>query len=923
MNSVVFKTILYTMIALVLPGITHAQMPLGNEWTYQGRLNMAGSPLNDTADFEFMLWDADAAGNVVGAVATVNNVIVVDGLFTVELDFGAEAFNGDERWLEIAVRSPAGVGDYTTLSPRQPLTATPYALQTRGLFVNDGGNVGIGTTTPGSKLDVEGTVRVKSTVKSGAGPLILSGSGWGVHVHMDEDGGSSDAFRIFDEEVERFSVDGDTGTVTAAAFVGDGSGLTNVDAFKAITGDIRIANGISLRTLAVLLDQEQVSGASGFGATSDSWQSFTAGLSGELSSVGVFRADDGQEGTIELYEGEGTAGTFLSSATIPAMTNTEWQYAEFPDAIPVVAGNQYSIRVLTAPGGHQWRFGLGDPYVGGRSQHNADADFRFRTFMVDPSAVMMDSLRVDGGTGNVGIGTSFPTTKLDVGGTVTATSFVGDGSGLTNLPASWIETGADIYYDAGNVGIGTISPEELLHVSGGDLALDHAGANNSTRSIHLRGRRQGASSAFAKIDFSNFDPDGAQEDQPVARIASFNSDLTDSGDLRFFTVEDYGLYGSSLERMRITETGNVGIGTSTPASELEVIGSVTATSFVGDGSGLTNLPASWNESGADIYYDAGNVGIGTNAPNARLHIADDVQNADLRLESTNGNSSDRARFIMSISDHEWAIENDGNTDLWKVRDNTAGKDRLSINYAGNVGIGTNDPRNALDVVGNTPLTTGVMSIQNTHQNGFSGIYFHDDDGVKKAYAGWINTNAEGLLGPGTIQIGGLDTTASAWITMDPDTGNVGINKASPNFTLEVNGTAGKPGGGSWSNSSDRRLKKDIQDLKGALDRLMELHGVTFEYRDPEAINELPGTRIGVIAQEVEQVFPDWVSTGGHGYKTVTFRGFEALTVEALRELRTEKGAEIAELQARIDAQQTQIDALVRQVNALTKAMTAK
>ena len=87
---------------------------------------------------------------------------------------------------------------------------------------------------------------------------------------------------------------------------------------------------------------------------------------------------------------------------------------------------------------------------------------------------------------------------------------------------------------------------------------------------------------------------------------------------------------------------------------------------------------------------------------------------------------------------------------------------------------------------------------------------------------------------------------------------------------------------------------------------MKLRGVTFEYEDPDSINELHGTRIGMIAQEVEEVFPDWVSEAGHGYKTLTFRGFEALIVEALRELRPEKNAETellrnenAELEARV------------------------
>ena len=137
---------------------------------------------------------------------------------------------------------------------------------------------------------------------------------------------------------------------------------------------------------------------------------------------------------------------------------------------------------------------------------------------------------------------------------------------------------------------------------------------------------------------------------------------------------------------------------------------------------------------------------------------------------------------------------------------------------------------------------------------------------------------------------------------------VGIGTGAPTFTLEVNGTAGKPGGGSWSNSSDRRLKKNIADMEGVLDRLLKLRGVTYEYIDPEAIRELPGTRLGMIAQEVEEVFPDWVHTAD-GYKRLTYRGFEALTVEALRELRQEKDDEIAELQEQLDALTRRLDSL--------------
>ncbi len=154
-------------------------------------------------------------------------------------------------------------------------------------------------------------------------------------------------------------------------------------------------------------------------------------------------------------------------------------------------------------------------------------------------------------------------------------------------------------------------------------------------------------------------------------------------------------------------------------------------------------------------------------------------------------------------------------------------------------------------------------------------------------------------------------------------GGVGINANNPDAALTVNGDADKPGGGSWAVFSDARLKKNIEPLNDALNRLLELRAVTFEYKDPQSIHELPGVQIGMIAEEVEKVFPDWVDTAPNGMKRLSIHGFEALTVEALRELRAEKDAEIAMLQTEKDLRIQALEKNVADLKARDEAREAR
>lgn len=107
-------------------GLNMASAPAGTAFTYQGRLDKSGSPVTDTCNFQFSLYDAASGGAQVGATVTKNNVGVDNGLFAVDLDFGSSAFDGNARYLQIAVQC-SGESAYTTLSGRVSLNPAPYA----------------------------------------------------------------------------------------------------------------------------------------------------------------------------------------------------------------------------------------------------------------------------------------------------------------------------------------------------------------------------------------------------------------------------------------------------------------------------------------------------------------------------------------------------------------------------------------------------------------------------------------------------------------------------------------------------------------------------------------------------------------------------------------------------------------------------
>ncbi|MHC4396142.1 MAG: tail fiber domain-containing protein [Planctomycetota bacterium] len=194
--------------------------PMGTAFTYQGHLYDNNDVANGLYDFQFSLHDANTAGNQLGSDVNKPEVDVIDGYFTVVLDFNdVNSFNGDARWLEIGVR-PGEENDpctYTPLVPRQEVTSTPYALRAKSVSAplelvesTPGGTavLSVSNTGDGAAIGAQGkNGDIGVLGMPGAGVYGLSGTGLAGYFEGDVD--FSDSIDV-------------GGTVTASGGTSDG-----------------------------------------------------------------------------------------------------------------------------------------------------------------------------------------------------------------------------------------------------------------------------------------------------------------------------------------------------------------------------------------------------------------------------------------------------------------------------------------------------------------------------------------------------------------------------------------------------------------------------------------------------------------------------------------------------------------------------
>ena len=871
---------LAALLTLAAGPAAHAQ---GTGFTYNGGLIFSNAPVNGAYDLRFTLYNAATNGVALGAV-TNGATPITNGLYTVNLDFGP-VFTGANLWIELAARTNNG-GAFATLSPRQAILAAPYAMY--ATLAN-----GFAGTLAGDVTGPQGATVAARVGGQPAAQVAAATAGFlaatatpapSTLVKRDAAGGLAAGLVTATGLGIGTSAGPNSLTVAGGGSFGQSVGIGTTSPTSALQ-----VNGTATAT-AFSGGGAGLTGLNASQVTSGTLPPaqlppnvITTGASGaSLTGVALLNGGNSLTGTQVITSGNVGIGTSTPQHTLEVSGNI-WlgtgqegvSFAEIGDSLYLGSPRKYISNTLgqNFNGSTDWLNLMFHPGSSGLmfgTSGPSDAD---------PHSAPNPLMVITPG-GNVGIGTTSPSTPLQVNGTVTAMAFSGNGSALTGLNASQLASG-------------TVPSAQLP---------------------------------------SN-----------VLRTGSSGTSLTGVALLSG---------GNNLSGQQII-TGNVGIGTAAPATALQVNGTVTATAFSGNGAGLTGLNASQVTSGtlppaqlpANVIttgssgtslsgvallnsvntFNAnqilnGFLGIGA-SPGALLTLAN---NSNPSLQLLLPSSGSELDLGMASASGAWStFASAGDTVLRSTKNNLilqsgSGAGALTITTANNVGVGTPVPGATLDVAGSFRAQAAV-TLNSTLQ-----------------VTGTATLNGPEVLN-NTLQVAGLSTLNGALLVQNPtlyaNSGRVGINTTSPDSTLSVNGTADKPGGGSWTTFSDARLKNVGVDFTPGLGALAGLQPVHYHYKSDNPLR-LPSEPdyIGVVAQQARAAIPESVQENEAGYLVVNNDPIIWTMVNAIKELDQAgraKDGRIAQLQSQseqLKAKSDRVDALearVAELAAMIKALSEK
>lgn len=423
-----------------------------------------------------------------------------------------------------------------------------------------------------------------------------------------------------------------------------------------------------------------------------------------------------------------------------------------------------------------------------------------------------------------------------------------------------------------------------------------------------------------------------------------------------FEIDAPGVVGG---RLIVAESGNVGIGITTPGFPLSFSNSVgdkislwgQSANHYGFGIQGALLQIHTDGAGSDVAFGYGpsaafketmrvkgngNVGIGTTDPGATRLLIAGVTSWENGFGLTGDSDDGVGMYLENKKGHKWYLLSGGkNTSVgnggFGIYDSSASAYRLAIAPNGFIGMGTTDPKRPLHVVGHEVHSGGATGGYSFGDRGTTPEFVENGEGGKR----WVWYAAGTSARLWTAGMDRLTVNPNGHVELLSSTNPIlfsSIWQASPDRVLNkseiCNDTTDhkvlmivgnrSAGGvrrvGIWDElyvatrlvaSSDARMKEDITTLEGSLDKLLALRGVKFKWR--AAADEAP-LGIGLIAQEVEGVFPELVADAGlDGMKAINYSGFVAPLIEAVKQQQQQISslrAELHELKAKGKTEET-------------------
>ena len=676
-----------------------------------------------------------------------------------------------------------------------------YSNGSERVSVNSSGNVGIGTTSPSSKLHVAGT-----------SDFLLDLDGTDSAAIFKESGGNS------------WRIGNDHSTGAFAITQSETSLGTDVRLFIANGGNLGIGTTSPSAPLQVVKTTSSTIPALG---AASSHVAFGGGLFGTM--IGSLSSG---KGYIQQQRFDGTA-TAYDLAIQPNGGNLG-----IGTTSPSASGSRKTVHINDDTNGAALRLGQGsltslirwDTTNGMQIGTVAGRNLLFRTGDIERA-------RIDT-SGNVGIGLTDPNEKLTLSGSgtggsgdllglvynssadrfVLATEYAANNDG--NLQIKKVDGAAGspktlMHFDnSGNVGIGTTSPSSNLHVVGsnGTVRIDNA---SSTKSFSLtvmdsnnRFRIMDNTGSSERLTITNGGNFGIGTSSPSQLLHVYKSSGTSratvetggstDGSQAGFQIttpnrnwqilakgadNDLRIYDGTAasERFRIDTSGNVGIGTTSPAYKLDVVGKIKSSDRV-----LSNVYQStsgygmaWkNSAGSDNMFlsSDGELGIGTTSPSEKLHISGSSNTTARIITTSTTFAADYAALSLVGGDNEASIRSiHGGGGAGALAFFNENAERMRIDNAGNVGIGTTSPTNLLSV--ESAGQFAGINIKSASANGVSYIDFGDAD---DSNAGGINYDNS----TDTLKLRSGDANR----VFINSSGNVGIGTVTPSSVLDLTGS---------------------------------------------------------------------------------------------------------------------------------------